>query len=168
MGNTEETFDELWNRNKALEREISMFEDEYAFVLEQAKLYAMQSYAREVERDGVDEDRFASSAPDNISDIAELFTGIMQLDNRPLVDRDVVREQIIAMNTELGSRYEEQISVCNKLVECYEREKFSMDWNDRNINIEKFPEYIEVVEKLRNAHANSTKQTLKMLDEDSA
>ena len=47
--NKEESFDEIWNRNDVLAKEISMFEDEYSFVLEQSQLYALQNLAKETE-----------------------------------------------------------------------------------------------------------------------
>tara|TARA_Y100001934_G_C12262417_1_gene730719 strand:- start:420 stop:923 length:504 start_codon:yes stop_codon:yes gene_type:complete len=165
MDNTEETFDELWNRNNTLEKEISMFEEEYSFVLEQVKLYTMQEYAKEVEKNGVDINEFAEASRENISDVVELFSEMMKHDNRPPVDRDVVKKQIISMNKELDCRYEEQISVCNKIIKLYEEEKFSTDWSDRNVNVEMFPQYIEVVEKLRATNLTSTQQTLDLLDE---
>ena len=164
MGNTEETFDELWNRNDVLAREITMFEDEYAFVLEQAQLYAMQNYAKAVDEEGVKEDDFASSAPENIAEIVYAFSDAMKKDTRLPVDIDILREQVIKMQNELDSRYEEQVLVCNKILEFHEREKFSINWDDRNINFDMFPEYIKVTEKLRASHAKSTRQTLAMLD----
>ena len=96
------------------------------------------------------------------------FSEIMKEGDNLPVDRDTLREQVTKMQNELDSRYEEQISVCNKIVEYYERKKFSINWDDKNINFEMFPEYIEVVEKLRLAHAKSTRQTLVMLDTEPA
>jgi predicted transcriptional regulator len=168
MDNTEETFDELWNRNNVLAKEITMFEDEYSFVLEQAQLYAMQNYAKSSEDVGVKDEDFAPSAPEEIAEIVQAFSEAMKEDTRLPVDRDTLREQVTAMQNELDSRYEEQISVCNKIVEFHEREKFSINWDDRNINFEMFPEYVEVVEKLRAAHAKSTRQTLVMLEKEPA
>ena len=168
MSNEEETFDEIWNRNEILAKEISMFEEEYAFVLEQSQLYAMQNYAKAVDEEGVKDDHFAPSAPENIADIVQAFSEAMKEDTRLPVDRDTLREQVTTMQTELDSRYAEQILTCNKILEFYEREKFSTNWNDRNINFEIFPEYIEVTEKLRVSHAKSTRQTLQMLDTEDA
>ena len=161
MDNTEETFDEIWNRNEVLAKEISVFEDEYAFVLEQAQLYAMQNFAKETE------DAIANGEQEELSEevleMTRKFSEIMKEGSNLPVNRDTLREQIAAMQSELDSRYEEQISVCNKIVEFHEREKFSINWDDRNINFGMFPEYIEVTEKLRVSHAKSTRQTLVML-----
>ena len=166
--NNKETFDEIWDRNEVLAKEIAVFEEEYSFVLEQAQLYAMQNYVKEVNDAETKGEPITSSAPEDIAAIIRKFSEVMEEDDKLPVDRDTLKEQITAMQNELDSRYAEQILVCNKIVEYYEREKFSTNWNDRNINFEMFPEYIEVVEKLRAAHAKSTRQTLQMLEKEPA
>lgn len=168
MDNTEETFDEIWDRNEELAKEISVFEDEYSFVLEQAQLYAMQNFVKEAADMKAKGEPAIPSAPEEISEMVQEFSEAMKERNDLPVERDVLRRQITAMQNELDSRYEEQISVCNKILEFHEREKFSINWNDKNINFDMFPEYIEVVEKLRASHAKSTRQTLVMLEKEPA
>ena len=164
--NKEESFDEIWDRNEILAKEISVFEDEYAFVLEQSQLYAMQNLAKETE------DAIARGEQETLSDevleMTRKFSETMKEGNNLPVNRDTLKEQVTTMQNELDSRYAEQLLVCNKIVEYYEREKFSINWDDRNINFEMFPEYIEVVTKLRTAHAKSTRQTLVMLEKEPA
>ena len=164
--NKEESFDEIWNRNDVLAKEISMFEDEYSFVLEQSQLYALQNLAKETEEAIAKGEQETLS--EEVLEMTRKFSEIMKEGDNLPVDRDTLREQVTKMQNELDSRYEEQISVCNKIVEYYERKKFSINWDDKNINFEMFPEYIEVVEKLRLAHAKSTRQTLVMLDTEPA
>jgi len=166
--NKEESFDKIWNRNEALAKEISMFEEEYSFVLEQSQLYCMQNYVKEVNDAEARGEPKTPSASEDIAAIIRKFSEVMEEDNKLPVDRDVLREQVTAMGSELDSRYEEQISVCNKILEYHEREKFSTNWNDRDINFDMFPEYLEVTEKLRVAHAKSTRQTLAMLEKEPA
>ena len=166
--NKEASFDEIWNRNEALAKEISMFEDEYSFVLDQSQLYAMQNYVKEVNDPETKAGQATPSAPEEIAAAIRKFSEYVDETNSLPVDRDTLRKQITAMQNELDSRYAEQILVCNKILEYYEREKFSTNWNDRNINFEMFPEYIEVVTKLRTAHAKSTRQTLQMLETEPA
>lgn len=166
MDYTEETFDEIWNRNEVLAKEITMFEDEYSFVLEQAQLYAMQNLAKETEEAIANGEQEELS--EEVLEMTRQFSEKMKEDDKLPVDRDTLREQITTMQNELDSRYEEQISVCNKILEFHEREKFSINWDDRNINFEMFPEYIKVIEKLRAAHAKSTRQTLVMLEKEPA
>ena len=132
MSNKEESFDKIWNRNEVLAKEISVFEDEYSFVLEQSQLYAMQNYAKAVDEEGIKDE----SAVKDIAEIVYAFSDATKKDTRLPVDRDTLRKQITAMQNELDSRYEEQISVCNKILEFHEREKFSINWNDRNINFD--------------------------------
>lgn len=166
MDNTEEKFDKLWEVNEKLAREINVFEEEYAFVMEQSQLYAMQNLAKDVD------DVIASGAeqelPDGVLDMTRKFSDTLK--EGFVEERTILRDQATQMNDKLQSCYTEQESVITEILELHReaKETFSTALDSKDINFEIFPEYLEVVKKLKDSHNDSTQQLMAMLDTETA
>ena len=162
MDNTEEKFDKLWEVNEKLAREINVFEEEYAFVMEQSQLYAMQNLAKDV--DDVIATGEKDAIPDGVLDMTRKFSD--SLKEGFVEERSTLKDQATQMNDKLQTRYTEQESVITEILELHREatEMFSTALDSKDINFEIFPEYLEVVRKLKDSHNNSTQQLVTMLD----
>ena len=162
----EEKFDKLWEANEKLAKEISMLEDEYAFVLEQSQLYALQNLAKETE------DAIARGEEDELSDevldMAKQFSETMK--DEFIGERSTLKDQATEMNNALQTRYTAQEGVISEILKMHQEEKetFSTALDNKNINFEMFPDYLRVVGELKVSHNDSTKRLMEMFDKEPA